>query len=180
MPRLPVLTIAAAAVGLLLGAYVALRSGVTDVAVAQSTAEASPRPDFTLPDPSGKMRSVDEWNGALIVLNFWATWCPPCLHEIPMFVALQDQYAGRGVQFVGVAIDDAELVREFIGEHTLNYPTMHGQAEAIELMRAYGNDLGALPYTVLIDRAGNVVHRKPGAFTREELETLLATYVDPE
>ena len=109
----------------------------------------------------------------MLVLNFWATWCPPCLHEIPGFIALQDQYADRGVQFLGVAIDDGEKVRAFATEMGINYPTLHGQMDAIEVMAAYGNKSGGLPYTVVIDRSGQIVARHPGVLEQDAAATLL-------
>jgi thiol-disulfide isomerase/thioredoxin len=122
----------------------------------------TPRPEFWLPDPAGVRHGIAEWDGKLLVMNFWATWCPPCLHEIPMFIALQERYGDRGVQFLGVAIDDGDKVRAFAEEIGLNYPTLHGQLDAIEVMTAYGNKSGGLPYTVVISRAGAIVARHPG------------------
>ena len=135
------------------------------------------RPEFELADSQGARRSISEWDGKLVVMNFWATWCPPCLHEIPMFIELQTRYGPRGVQFLGVAIDDADKVRAFAEDVGLNYPTLHGQMQAIEIMGAYGNTTGGLPFTVFIDASGTIVARHPGvldeATTVELLEDLL-------
>jgi len=131
------------------------------------------RPDFSLPDPQGEVRHISEWDGKLLVVNFWATWCPPCLHEIPAFMKLQTAYADRGVQFLGIAIDDPENVREFARDIGLNYPTLHGQLEAIDLARAFGNSSGALPYTVVIDREGFIARRHAGPLSEEEAEAAL-------
>lgn len=120
------------------------------------------RREFWLSDTDGVRRGIAEWHGKLVVMNFWATWCPPCLHEIPVFIALQERYAERGVQFLGIAIDEADRVRAFAEKIGLNYPTLHGQLDAIEVMTAYGNETGGLPYTVVIDRAGTVVARHAG------------------
>jgi len=120
------------------------------------------RREFWLPDSDGVRRGIAEWDGKLIVMNFWATWCPPCLHEIPVFIALQERYAERGVQFLGIAIDEVERVRPFAEKIGLNYPTLHGQLDAIEVMSAYGNETGGLPYTVVIDPAGTIVARHAG------------------
>ena len=131
------------------------------------------RPEFWLPDPQGVRRGISEWDGKLVVMNFWATWCPPCLHEIPMFITLQERYAGRGVQFLGIAIDDADKVRAFAGEVGLNYPTLHGQMDAIEVMGAYGNKTGGLPYTVVIDREGFLVASHAGVLDEKTATTLI-------
>jgi len=128
------------------------------------------RPEFTLPDPSGEMRSVSEWDGKLLVINFWATWCPPCLEEIPMFVDLQARHAGDGLQFVGIAIDQRENVVEFMRGQEMNYPVLLGQMGAIEVGKRYGNRLGALPYTVVVGRDGRIAFVKPGAMDEDEAE----------
>ncbi len=135
------------------------------------------RPEFWLPDPQGVRHGISEWDGKLIVMNFWATWCPPCLHEIPMFIALQELYASRGVQFLGIAIDDAEQVRAFVDEVGLNYPTLHGQLDAIEVMSAYGNITGGLPFTVLISASGSIVARYPGVLDERAARELIDEFL---
>lgn len=135
------------------------------------------RPEFWLSDLEGTRRGIAEWDGKLVVMNFWATWCPPCLHEIPMFIALQERYQGRGVQFLGIAIDEADKVREFADAVGLNYPTLHGQLDAIEVMGAYGNQSGGLPFTVLIDRSGQVVARHPGVLDEAAATALIDQFL---
>ena len=166
------LSLAAVIVGgaaLAAGYYVRTQSGdgpapeVIKVSKTKTDRSAgTPRPEFWLPDPAGVRHGIAEWDGKLLVMNFWATWCPPCLHEIPMFISLQERYGDRGVQFLGIAIDDGHKVRAFADEIGLNYPTLHGQLDAIEVMTAYGNKSGALPYTVVIDQSGKIVARHPG------------------
>jgi thiol-disulfide isomerase/thioredoxin len=131
------------------------------------------RPEFWLSDPEGRRRAVSEWDGKLLVINFWATWCPPCLHEIPMFIALQERYQSRGVQILGIAIDDAGKVRSFADEVGLNYPTLHGQLDAIEVMTAFGNKSGGLPFTVFVDPSGAIVARHAGVLDEAAASKLL-------
>ena len=131
------------------------------------------RPEFWLPDPQGVRHGVSEWDGKVLVMNFWATWCPPCLHEIPMFIALQQRYGTRGVQFLGIAIDDADQVAAFADEVGLNYPTLHGQMDAIEVMSAYGNKSGGLPFTVIISQSGRIVGRHPGVLDEATATALI-------
>ncbi|WP_455210431.1 TlpA family protein disulfide reductase [Kaarinaea lacus] len=127
-------------------------------------------PEFTLPDIDGVQHNIREWQGNVIVLNFWATWCPPCRKETPMFVELQEEWGSRGLQFVGVAIDEINKVKEFMDTYGVNYPMLIGVDDAIEISKAYGNRFGALPYTVIIDRKGNIAHVQRGELERNVAE----------
>ena len=131
------------------------------------------RPDFSLTDINGKIRRIDEWNGRVIALNFWATWCPPCRKEIPEFVALQSRYADRGLQFVGIALQRPEEVQGFLQEHHINYPVLAGETDVEALSRAYGNTYGALPYTVIIDRTGKIAFVKEGLLSGKVAEQVI-------
>jgi peroxiredoxin len=131
------------------------------------------RPEFSLPDVEGTPHSIGEWNGKVVVLNFWATWCPPCRKEIPEFVALQQRYGGRGLQFVGIALQRPEDVRSFMAEYGMNYPVLAGEMEVIHLAERYGNRIGALPYTVIIDRGGRIAFLKPGPLPGPEAERVI-------
>ena len=131
------------------------------------------RPEFSLPDLDGQLRAVGEWDGKVVALNFWATWCPPCIKEVPEFVALQEKYQTQGLQFIGIALQQPEEVHEFVAEHKVNYPILTGELEVIELAEAYGNHIGALPYTVIIDRNGKVAHVKPGTLPTAEAESII-------
>jgi peroxiredoxin len=131
------------------------------------------RPEFSLADSTGVKRSVTEWDGKLLILNFWATWCPPCLEEIPAFVRLQSEFGSQGVQFLGVALDSQENVSDFLREHSVNYPSFHGQRDSIEVGKRYGNSIGALPYTVVISRDGTVLATIHGLFDESAARTLI-------
>lgn len=152
---------------------VSAQTGNTPPAVTTTTILGKQRPEFALPDLDGQMRSISEWDGKVIALNFWATWCPPCLKEIPEFVSLQAKYQAAGLQFIGVALQKPEDVRQFVAEHGMNYPVMTGELEVIKLAESYGNHIGALPYTVIIDRNGQVAHVKPGVLPTEEAESII-------
>lgn len=131
--------------------------------------------NFTLPELDGKKHSLDEWRGKVIVLNFWATWCPPCREEIPLFIDLQKRRGGDGLQVIGLAIDNKTAVMLFRQSVGMNYPILMGGDDAFELVARYGNRSGSLPFTAIIDRTGAIAVRKLGALTRNELESL----VDP-
>ncbi len=136
--------------------------------------------DFTLPDLAGKKHALSEWRGKVIVLNFWATWCPPCREEIPLFIALQKQHGPEGVQIIGVATaDNTHTVAAYRQRMQMNYPILIGEDDAMQIMARYGNRLGSLPYTVIIDRNGSIVVRKLGPFGQTELEGLIAPLLLP-
>jgi thiol-disulfide isomerase/thioredoxin len=130
-----------------------------------------------LPDPDGTPQAFSQWHGKVLVVNFWATWCAPCREEMPLFNSAQQQYGSRGVQFVGIAADSPEKVREMVAASPLGYPTVIAGYGAVELSQTLGNRLGALPYTVVLDRAGNVVYRQLGPFSEAKLNTILGQFI---
>lgn len=126
-----------------------------------------------LPDLRGGAQSLEQWRGRVLVVNFWATWCAPCREEIPGFVRLQERHGARGLQLVGVAIDQPGKVADFAREFRINYPLLIGGGESLDLLRQAGNRQAVLPYTVVIDRAGKVVAREPGGLKEGRLERLI-------
>ncbi|MBI1732564.1 MAG: redoxin domain-containing protein [Gammaproteobacteria bacterium] len=132
------------------------------------------RPYFSLPDLDGVTRQVSEWDGKVLAINFWATWCPPCRKEIPEFVALQRKYGDRGLQFLGVALEQPEPVRRFVVEYQVNYPILTGEMEVIRVAEAYGNHVGTLPYTVIIGRDGRIAFVQAGPLSVERAESALS------
>ncbi len=128
----------------------------------------------SIPDLQGNNQPVEQWRGRVLVVNFWATWCPPCREEVPLFVRLQEQYGGRGLQFVGIAIDQPGKVAEFAHEFRVNYPLLIAGMETMELMREAGNKAGVLPYTLIIDRKGNLAGREAGGLKEPRLMQILA------
>lgn len=130
-----------------------------------------------LPDLEGRQQALSQWRGKVLVVNFWATWCAPCREEIPVFVRLQEQYGPAGVQFVGIAIDQREKVRDFARDFGINYPVLVGQFDTIELSRRAGNRVGALPYTVIIGRNGNTVAQHLGILRENPLLALLKSAI---
>jgi peroxiredoxin len=126
-------------------------------------------PEFSLPDLSGKQRSIKEWQGKVLVINFWATWCPPCLKEMPEFEAMQNEYSSKGLQFMGIALDDPEPAKEFITKKKINYPILIGQDQGTKLAYSFGNIVNTVPFTVIVDTKGAIVKRQMGTLTKEEL-----------
>jgi thiol-disulfide isomerase/thioredoxin len=133
----------------------------------------------TLKDLAGNPQRLDQWRGKILILNFWATWCEPCRKEIPEFIRIQQQYRDQGLQFVGIAIDQPEKVASFAGEIQFNYPLLIGNLDAIELSRKLGNTIGALPFSVIIDRSGNLVRAELGVLDAGKLTSLLGPLLKP-
>jgi peroxiredoxin len=131
----------------------------------------------TLPDTTGSQQSIAQWKGKVLVVNFWATWCIPCRDEMPEFVKAQQEFGDRGLQFVGIAIDDVAKVRDFAAELGLNYPALIGGYGAIELSKSLGNQVGALPYTLFIDRKGRVSRAHLGPLKPAELRSIISQLI---
>jgi len=133
--------------------------------------------DFSLRDLAGKTHGLGDWRGKVVLLNFWATWCPPCREEIPLFIELQRRYAQQGLQIVGISIDNPEAVARYWQEMKINYPLLIADETTYELMAAYGNRQGGLPYSVLIAADGRIAGVKIGAYHRAELEAALKPHL---
>jgi thiol-disulfide isomerase/thioredoxin len=136
--------------------------------------QAEYAPQFTLPDLEGTPRSSTEWDGTIRVVNFWATWCPPCIREIPLLMDIQREYAQRGVQVIGIAIDETAAVTEFAAEFGFNYPVLIGQEDAWELGNRFLDGFIGLPFTAFADRSGRILRVHTGELHREQLEAILA------
>jgi thiol-disulfide isomerase/thioredoxin len=124
-------------------------------------------------DLAGKVRTLGEWRGKVLVCNFWATWCAPCREEIPLLVAASRKYGPSGVEIVGIAIDNGAKVGQFAASFKIPYPILLAEARGLSLMGQLGNSAGGLPYTVVADRKGKLIHRKLGAFKPAELDAVL-------
>ena len=130
-------------------------------------------PAFTLNDADGKARKHSEWNGKVLVINFWATWCPPCVHEIPMLIQAQKDLADKGLQIIGIALDKPVDVKAFADDFKMNYPTLVGSEDAVALTQKLGNQYTTLPFTLFVDRKGIARVQHSGDLTRDEFDALL-------
>jgi thiol-disulfide isomerase/thioredoxin len=126
-------------------------------------------------DLEGQSRRLLDWRGKVLLCNFWATWCAPCREEVPLLVSAKQQWAGQGLEVVGIAIDNRNNVREFSTNYEINYPLLIADATAIEVLRKLGNRGGGLPYTVVLDAAGAITHRHLGPFSAADLRRVLAS-----
>ena len=144
--------------------------------IRSSSAEPTDKaPDFHFTDQHGTERRLSDWDGSVRVVNFWATWCPPCVHEIPMLVSVQDSFRARGVQLVGVAVDDPDGAFAMAKELGMNYPTMADSRRTIDLLHAYGNRAAALPFTAFVDPEGTIRDRHVGVLTLEQTQETIRT-----
>lgn len=174
--NLSLILFVAIALAALAGGYYAYRESRAQSAPALPvTANVSSQALFkaSFPDLAAIRQPLSRWRGRVLVVNFWATWCPPCREEIPGFVKLQSKYGAQGLQFVGIAIDEKAKVQAFVDEIGVNYPILVGDLEAVALSQASGNRLGGLPYTVIVDRSGKIVATELGGLTEAKLEALL-------
>lgn len=122
---------------------------------------------INLNDQSG---SLKKFVGKPLIVNFWARWCTPCRSEIPELISLRTKYHSRGIEVIGIALDDkAESVRDFVKAYEMNYPVLMASNNGLELMQALGNSKKGLPFTLAIDRQGHIVQRKLGAISGIEL-----------
>jgi thiol-disulfide isomerase/thioredoxin len=129
--------------------------------------------EVRLADLDGTPQRLAQWRGKVLVVNFWATWCAPCREEIPLLIKLQAKYRERGLQLVGIAIDQPDKVRPYAKEMGMNFPILIGGVDAIDLTKALGNRAGVLPFTVVLGRDGKVASREVGIVKEARIEALL-------
>ena len=131
-------------------------------------------PDFALNNLAGNPVSVSTWSGRSLVINFWATWCAPCRHEVPLLKTLASEWAGRGLTVVGIAVDYKDKVREFAGQFKIDYPLLIGEQDALDLAAKFGMDSPAFPFTVFTDRRGEVVALFVGELHKPQADFILS------
>lgn len=170
--RRGLLIVAAAALGLGAGMlFTAWRAAPPESAAAPVEAlVGQPRPPFTLGASDGRVVSAGDFDGRVLLLNFWATWCQPCVREMPMLDEIQQAYGARGLSVVGVALDDVARARTFAEDLGVAYTILVGAGDTLATGLAYGNRAGLLPYSVLVDREGVVRWTHIGELERSELE----------
>ncbi len=131
---------------------------------------------FQLRDLQGKLHGLEEWKGKVIMMNFWASWCAPCQYEIPEFVRYQDQFGPKGLQIVGIGVDEKRKLANVARSLAINYPVLVLEPSAARpLMTRWGNDTGIIPYTVVIARDGRIKYIHRGQMEQEDFDT----YVKP-
>jgi thiol-disulfide isomerase/thioredoxin len=156
------------------GAAAAVAGGLIGALTLQSRSGAAELLGSTFADAAGKPRRLLEWQGRVLVCNFWATWCAPCREEMPMLSAAQQHYESRGITVVGIGIDQADKIVQFTVKEKISYVILVAGQGTIDLMRQLGNPGGGLPFTVILDRSGALAFRRLGPLTRPELDGALA------
>ncbi len=129
----------------------------------------APAVEFELPTLDGTSARRSAFDGRVQVSNFWAPWCAPCRREIPVLQQLRQEFGADRVEVLGIALDEAAAVRDYVGEMGIDYPVLLASMTDFALMRAYGNDRDALPFTVIVDARGRVRARKLGEYREAEL-----------
>ncbi|RKZ33331.1 hypothetical protein DRQ33_04445 [bacterium] len=138
-------------------------------------------PNFSLPDFYGNTFQLGDCSGKVIVLNFWATWCQPCLKEIPSFVKLREKFPEKSLQIIGINLDtklDVGKMKNFIQRYEINYPILMGQADP-SILKKYGN-IRSIPTTFFIDQEGYIRYKLIGFQTYSALEAILTKLLDEE
>ena len=148
---------------------------VTAVLLGAGPVPSKPAPAWSLPDLAGEPVSSAQFKGKVVVVDFWATWCGPCVEEIPGYIALQAKYGKDGLVIIGISLDrrGPEAVRKFVAKHGMNYTVLMGDAAVVE---AFGN-FDAIPTTFIIDREGGIRERKTGAMPAADFEKLVLQYL---
>jgi thiol-disulfide isomerase/thioredoxin len=128
-------------------------------------------------DLAGKPSRLGDWKGRILVVNYWATWCPPCRAEMPGFSRLAQKYGTKNVQFVGIGIDNADKVIQFAKDSPVSYPLTIGTPEHLALAGQLGNPAQGLPFTLLLDAEGRLHSVKLGRMTESDLEQRLTALI---
>ena len=132
------------------------------------------RPTFTLADLAGRRHSITEWDGKGLLINFWATWCAPCRHEIPLLNRIQREYASKGIQVVGIAVDVPKDVQAYVAEVPLDYPLLVGEQDGIDVAQSFGINALAFPITAFSDAHGHLLSVHLGELHEPTARAILA------
>ena len=140
----------------------------------QAISNAWELPPLILNDLVGKEHNLYDWHGKVIMLNFWATWCGPCQIEIPDFIDYKARYANKGLQIIGIGLDEARKLRNYVRTVGINYPILQADPELqYSLLNQWGNPFGVLPFTVVIGKDGHLIFMQQGIFNQKAFDTIV-------
>ena len=131
-------------------------------------------PEFSLGGRTGKPTSITTWRGKSLIINFWATWCAPCRHEIPLLQSIRRDWLDRNLEVVGIAVDYRDKVVAYADELKISYPLLIGEDDALDVARAFGVDSPAFPFTVFTDQRGEVVALYVGELHKIQVDLILS------
>ena len=131
-------------------------------------------PEFSLGGRTGEPTSIATWRGKSLIINFWATWCAPCRHEIPLLQSIRREWRDRNVEVVGIAVDYRDKVVAYADELKIAYPLLIGEDDALDVARAFGVDTPAFPFTVFTDQRGEVVALYVGELHKTQADLILS------
>ncbi|KAF3977162.1 MAG: TlpA family protein disulfide reductase [Methylococcales symbiont of Iophon sp. n. MRB-2018] len=139
----------------------------------QAKSSTDKLPEFSIADINGKQQSISQWDNKIRIINFWATWCPPCLKEIPEFIKLQNAFSDKEVQFIGIAVEEAESVKQYLAVNPVNYPMLIAGDGNVSLFRQLGNIFDTVPFTLIVDQSGTIIYRQPGEISSKKIRQLI-------
>ncbi len=145
--------------------------------IAPPKAVLSPILALSLPDLGQQSQALRQWQGRVLVVNFWAAWCEPCKDEMPMLKEMQAAWAADQVRFVGIGIDEPEALRAYLKHQPMNYPMLVGTQDTLVMTGPYGNPQEGIPFTLVFDRNGEVVLKKLGRIQASELRQAILTAI---
>jgi thiol-disulfide isomerase/thioredoxin len=148
-------------------------AGAPEAAAGQTAQLGATLPHFTLADRDGQPRSLHDWPGKALIVNFWATWCAPCRREIPLLQQLQRDHGDEGFQVIGIAVDFRDKVLAYADEMQIDYPLLIGEQDGLDAAAAFGVPTVGFPFTVFSDRHGRVVTTHFGELTAAEADLIL-------
>lgn len=148
-------------------------SASSDVPGASTADPVAALRTLSLPDLDGKPHRIDQWQGRPAVVNFWATWCAPCVKEMPELQSLQEKYPQ--IQFVGIGVDKVANMRQFLQKVPVSYPLLVMEAGAIDTLRTLGNPAGGLPFTLVFNADGSINRKILGQIQFDDLDRTLSS-----
>ena len=139
--------------------------------------ELTPVIDQPLIDLTGSIRHLREWEGKVLLVNFWATWCAPCREEIPLIQQAREQYKDREFEVIGIAVDEEQSVKEYRNTMAIEYPLLLVQGDPIGLLSSFGDEQGVLPHSAILGRTGEILATHTGPLSSDQLEQLIYTHL---